>query len=71
MTEDEIKQRLEELEEKIKNSLHAISDFDYKMNQPQYTSRDIEIFKLNKKMEQEALSEYIQEKKQLIKLKTR
>lgn len=71
MTDEEIKQRLEELEEKIKEGLHAISDYDYKMNQPHYTTRDIEIFKLNKKMEQETVSELIQEKKQLIKLKTK
>ena len=60
------KAELQELEEKIAQTIRNISELDSKMNQPEYTHSDVEIFIMNKKMEQDSLREYMAEKKQLL-----
>ncbi|MBU1238453.1 hypothetical protein KJ865_01975 [Myxococcota bacterium] len=64
---DQLHKDLEELEAKIVETINNISDLDSKMNQPEYTHSDIEIFIMNKKMEQDSLREHMAEKKKLIK----
>ncbi len=62
----QLQESLEETEEKIAQTIRNISDLDNKMNQPEYTHSDIEIFIMNKKMEQDSLKEYMAEKKKLL-----